>query len=501
MEGRPRVTYDAPRSRAARSGASEAVPRGGAGDGPCKIVCTLGPAVSTPDSIERLVAAGIDVARLNFSHGTHEEHAVAHACVRAAAEAQGRAVGILADLQGPKIRLGTFAHGPVTWQVGDRVVITVDPVEGTADRVSTTYPGLAEDVRVGSRLLVDDGDVVLQVETVVGADVVCRVLEGGQVSDHKGISAPGIQIRTAAFTAKDATDLALAVSLGVDAVALSFVRHPEDVVPVRRALNGAGAVGVPVIAKIEKPEAVQHLEAIVESFDGIMIARGDLGVEMPLEDLPMVQKEAIRLARRHAKPAIVATQMLQSMMWRSRPSRAEVSDVANAVFDGADALMLSGETSVGEHPLAAVETMARVARAAAAAAIDRYPAVDMAGSSGSAALAAAAVAAAASVGARALVAFTQSGRSARMLARHRPTMPLLAFTTQPSVRRQLALSWGVESFVLPPVDTTDEMVHQVDDELRRLGRAMSGDLVIFVAGIPPRTVGGTNLLHIHRIGE
>jgi pyruvate kinase len=466
-----------------------------------KIICTLGPAVSGSDHINELVAAGVDVARRNLSHGTHADHARACQHVRAAADAAGRPVGILADLQGPKIRLGTFADGPVMWQPGDEVVITVEPVRGTAKRVSTTYAGLASDVHAGARLLVDDGNVALRVERVAGADVVCRVLEGGQVSDHKGISLPGVDISTPAFTSKDDADLRFALSLGVDLVALSFVRRPQDAVAVREVLSEHDASGVRVIAKIEKPEAVRRLDEIIEAFDGIMIARGDLGVEMPLEDLPLVQKQAITVAREHAKPAIVATQMLQSMVSQFRPTRAEVSDVANAVFDGADALMLSGETSVGEHPVAAVETMARIARAAEQGSSAHVPRIALTRMTRSAALAGAAVDVADAVGACVLVAFTESGGSARLLARHRPSVPLIAFTTQPIVRRQLALSWGVESFVMPTVSTTDEMVRQVDTELQRLGRAAPGDLVVFVAGIPPRTVGGTDLVHVHCIGE
>ncbi len=470
-------------------------------DARTKIICTLGPAVSSPDEVAALVAAGMDVARLNFSHGTHADHALAGERVRAAADAAGRPVGLLADLQGPKIRLGTFAGGAVTWLAGDVVVITVEPVVGTAARVSTTYASLADDVLPGARLLVDDGNLALDVIRVEGPDVVCRVVEGGVVSDHKGISLPGVDLSTSAFTAKDDADLRFALSLGVELVALSFVRRPEDAAPVRQVLREEGAEGVRVIAKIEKPEAVAQLEEIVEAFDGIMIARGDLGVEMPLEDLPLVQKRAIALARLHAKPAIVATQMLQSMVLQSRPTRAEVSDVANAVFDGTDAVMLSGETSVGAHPIAAVATMARIARAAEAGAIVRTPELADATATRSAALAGAAVDVAAAVGARVLVAFTESGGSARLLARHRPPVEILAFTTQPLVRRQLALSWGVETFVMPTVSNTDEMVRQVDTELQRLGRAVPGDLVVFVAGMRPRTVGGTDLLHVHRIGE
>src|SRR5882757_3422621 len=340
------------------------------GDRPCprvaavmrraKIVCTLGPATSSPAQIRQLVEAGMDVARLNFSHGTHEEHGLAYRLVRAAADAAGRAVGILADLQGPKIRLGTFADGPVDWVAGDDIVITTEDVLGSHDRVSTTYAGLPGDVAAGTRLLVDDGNIALTVTAVAGPDVYCRVTEGGRVSDHKGISLPDVEVSEPALTAKDRADLRFALQLRVDLVALSFVRSPTDVEPVRAILREAGRTHLPVIAKLEKPAAVDRLAEIVTAFDGLMVARGDLGVEMPLEAVPLVQKRAVQLARENAKPVIVATQMLESMIGNARPTRAEASDVANAVLDGADAVMLSGETSVGKYPLEAVATMARI---------------------------------------------------------------------------------------------------------------------------------------------
>jgi pyruvate kinase len=381
-------------------------------------------------------------------------------------------------------------------------MITVEPVIGTAERVSTTYAGLADDVSPGDRLLVDDGKVVLRAEEVSDGDVVCRVLEGGLVSDHKGISLPGVTISLPALTGKDLEDLRFAVSLGVDAIALSFVRAPQEVVRARALLVDAGAPDIALIAKIEKPESVQRLEEIVEVADGIMLARGDLGVEMPFEEVPLVQLEAIALARRHGKPIVVATQMLESMMHRSRPTRAEASDVANAVFEGADALMLSGETSVGEHPIAAVQTMARIARAAERGMHRALPPLGHLAvpQHSSVALAKAAVEVASDVEARALVAFTQSGVTARLLARHRPKVPLIAFTPSALVRRQLALSWGVEAYVTDWVGTTDEMIGQVDAELVRLGRAAAGDVVVLVAGTPPGSGSTTNLLRVHRIG-
>src|SRR5690242_492532 len=325
-----------------------------------KIVCTLGPATDTVERCRALVEAGMDVARLNFSHGAHSEHGRRYHEVRQAAESAGRNVAVLADLQGPKIRLGRFVDGPVQWATGERVRITVEDVEGSHDRVSTTYKELADDVRPGDRLLVDDGNVALvAVDVENGTDVVCDVTEGGTVSNNKGLSLPGVTVSVPALSEKDAEDLEFALRLGVDFIALSFVRKPEDAKLVHRVMDAVG-IRRPLIAKIEKPEAVDRLEDIVLAFDGVMVARGDLGVEMPLEQVPVVQKRAIQVCRDNAKPVIVATQMLESMISHSRPTRAEASDVANAVIDGADAVMLSGETSVGKYPVQAVATMGRI---------------------------------------------------------------------------------------------------------------------------------------------
>ncbi|MDP9461855.1 MAG: pyruvate kinase, partial [Actinomycetota bacterium] len=327
-----------------------------------KIVCTLGPATSSSEQITALVESGMDVARLNFSHGAHEDHATAYLRVREASDRTGHAVAILADLQGPKIRLGTFADGPVTWQTGTTVCITVEDVEGTAERVSTTYKDLANDARLGDRLLVDDGKLALTVVRVEGPDVFCLVVEGGEVSNNKGLSLPGVAVSVPALSAKDEEDLRFALHLSVDFIALSFVRSARDAGLVREIMRQED-IEVPVIAKLEKPEAVERLEEIVDAFDGIMVARGDLGVELPLEKVPLVQKRAIQVARERGKPVIVATQMLESMITNSRPTRAEASDVANAVLDGTDAVMLSGETSVGAHAIAAVRTMDRIIKA------------------------------------------------------------------------------------------------------------------------------------------
>src|SRR3954447_5124825 len=464
-----------------------------------KIVCTLGPATGSLEQITALVEAGMDVARLNFSHGKHADHETSYRHVRAASDTAGRAVAILADLQGPKIRLGTFADGPVVWESGSRVCITVEDVQGTQDRVSTTYKDLANDARVGDRLLIDDGKLSLTVVDVQGPDVYCLVLEGGPVSNNKGLSLPGVAVSVPALSDKDAEDLRFALSLGVDFVALSFVRHARDVDLVREIMRQED-VEVPVIAKLEKPEAVENLEAIVDAFDGVMVARGDLGVELPLEEVPLVQKRAVQAARERNKPVIVATQMLESMIENSRPTRAEASDVANAVLDGADAVMLSGETSVGKYPMEAVKTMARIISAVEENSVAAPPLAHVPRTKRGV-ISYAARDIGERLDAKALVAFTQSGDTVRRLARLHTPLPVLAFTSLPEVRSQLALTWGTETFIVPHIASTDGMIRQVDESLLALGRYKRGDLVIIVAGAPPGTVGSTNMIHVHRIGE
>ncbi|RZL76570.1 MAG: pyruvate kinase [Rhodococcus sp. (in: high G+C Gram-positive bacteria)] len=464
-----------------------------------KIVCTLGPATATGDRIRELVESGMDVARLNFSHGDHSDHEENYKRVRAASDATGKAVGVLADLQGPKIRLGRFAEDRTTWANGEVVRITVDDVEGTHDRVSTTYKQLAEDAKPGDRLLVDDGKVGLVVTGVEDNDVVCRVTEGGPVSNNKGVSLPGMNVSVPALSEKDIADLEFALGLGVDFIALSFVRSPADVELVHAVMDRVGR-RIPVIAKLEKPEAIDNLEAIVLAFDAVMVARGDLGVELPLEQVPLVQKRAIQIARENAKPVIVATQMLESMIENSRPTRAEASDVANAVLDGADAVMLSGETSVGKYVMETVRTMARIVEAVENEST-QVPPLTHVPRTKRGVISYAARDIGERLDAKALVAFTQSGDTVRRLARLHTPLPLLAFTPLPEVRSQLSLTWGTETFIVDPVESTDAMVRQVDHALLGLGRYQKGELVVIVAGSPPGTVGSTNLIHVHRIGE
>ncbi|MER7005088.1 pyruvate kinase [Dactylosporangium sp. NPDC000555] len=463
-----------------------------------KIVCTLGPATSSAERLRGLVDAGMDVARLNFSHGSHEDHASVYNLVREAAIAAGRPVGVLADLQGPKIRLGRFADGPHEWRNGDTVVITSDDILGTADRVSCTYKKLPQEVKPGDRLLIDDGKVAVEVVTVTGNDISVLVTEGGPVSNNKGVSLPNVAVSVPALSEKDAEDLRFALRLGADWIALSFVRSPDDIKLVHEIMAEEG-IRRPVIAKVEKPEAVASLEAIVNAFDGVMVARGDLGVEMPLEQVPLVQKRAVQLCREQAKPVIVATQMLDSMIENARPTRAEASDVANAVLDGADAVMLSGETSVGKYPILTVSTMARIVATTEAGSLS-VPRLQHDPRTKGGALTSAASNIARNIGAKALVAFSQTGDTVRRLARLHCELPLLAFTPEPTVRNQLTLSWGVQTFDVPFVAHTDEMFKQVDMALVGLPWLAPGDDVVIVAGSPPGTPGSTNTLRVHQLG-
>jgi len=465
-----------------------------------KIVCTLGPATESPEVLRALIAAGMDVARFNMSHGTHADHDRRFALVRELAGEVERPIAVLADLQGPKIRLGTFADGPVELAAGDTFTITARDVPGDRHSCSTTYAGLPEDAKTGDRLLVDDGKIVLAVQRVEGPDVVTTVVEGGPVSSNKGINLPGAAVNVPALSAKDEDDLRWAMRTGVDLVALSFVRDAADIEPVHRIMDEHGH-RVPVIAKLEKPQAIANLEQIVATFDGIMVARGDLGVELPLWEVPLVQKRAVELARRRAKPVIVATQMLESMITSSRPTRAEASDVANAVLDGADAVMLSGETSIGAHPVQAVETMAHIVETTEQEGFDRIPALTTKPHTPGGAITLAAADTGALMRAQHLAAFTQSGDSARRLARLRSHIPVVAFTPLETTRRQLALVWGVQAFVVHLAGSTDRAIEQVDHALADLRLARQGDLVVIVYGSPPGYAGTTNTMRLHRIGD
>ncbi|MCI3223004.1 pyruvate kinase [Streptomyces sp. NP-1717] len=467
-----------------------------------KIVCTLGPAVDSYEQLKSLIEAGMNVARLNMSHGSHPEHEERYHRVRKAAEATGRAVGVLVDLQGPKIRLETFAEGPVELVRGDEFVITTEDVAGDKGICGTTYKGLPGDVAKGDQVLINDGNVELRVTEVEGPRVKTLVVEGGVISDHKGINLPGTAVNVPALSEKDVEDLRFALRMGCDMIALSFVRDADDINDVHKIMDEEGR-RVPVIAKVEKPQAVANMEAVVAAFDSIMVARGDLAVEYPLEKVPMVQKRLIELCRRNAKPVIVATQMMESMITNSRPTRAEASDVANAILDGADAVMLSAESSVGAYPIETVKTMSKIVVAAETELLSKglqplVPGKKPRTQGGSVARAACEIAD--FLGGKALIAFTQSGDTARRLSRYRTCQPILAFTTDEATRNQLSLSWGVESFVVPHVDTTDAMVDLVDAELLKLQRYSESDTMIITAGSPPGVPGTTNMVRVHHLG-
>ena len=463
-------------------------------------MCTLGPATSSLEKIRALVDAGMDVARLNLSHGSYADHEQAYRWVRQASDESGHGVGTFVDLQGPKIRLGTFADGPVVLENGAPFTITTEEIEGDARRASTTYDGLPGDVAPGDQVLIDDGKVRLRVTEVDGNEVHTEVVVGGKVSNNKGINLPGVAVSVPAMSEKDVEDLRWALHLTVDFVALSFVRSAKDVEDVRRVMREEGVL-LPVIAKIEKPQAIDNLDEVIKAFDGFMVARGDLGVECPLEDVPFLQKRVVEKARRNAKPVIVATQMLESMISSPAPTRAEASDVANAVLDGTDAVMLSGETSVGHYPVEAVQTMARIISSTEDHELRSMSAIDWQPRTRGGVIAKAAAEVAERVGAKYLVAFTTSGDSARRLARYRSRIQVLAFTPEPVVRSQLSMTWGVETFLSRAVEHTDEMVRQVDEQLLEIGRVKEGELVVIIAGSPPGIPGSTNALRIHRMGD
>ena len=460
----------------------------------------MGPAVESPEKVKELIAAGMDMARLNLSHGSYEEHQGRLDSVRDAAKKAGKAVAILVDLQGPKIRLARFESGPHDLARGDIFTITTDDIPGTKERVGTTYKGLPGDCKAGDRILIDDGKVTVEVVEVKGNDVITKCIEPGAVSNNKGINLPGVAVSVPAMSEKDADDLRWGLRAGADFIALSFVRNAADIKDVHAIMDEVG-IRVPVIAKIEKPQAVENLVEIVEAFDGIMVARGDLGVELPIEDVPMVQKRCVELARDAAKPVIVATQMLDSMITNSRPTRAEATDCANAVLDGADALMLSGETSVGEFAIEAVQTMARIIVKTEQDGLDRIRPLTHAPRTKGGAVTKAAAEVGGIVGAKFLVTFTQSGDSARRISRLRSAIPILAITPEIGTYNRLALTWGVEPLVTPMVKHTDEMVLQADKMLIDGKRAAIGEPVIIVAGSPPGIPGSTNAMRVHTVGD
>lgn len=465
-----------------------------------KIVATLGPASSSYEQIRAIIDAGVDVARMNLSHGSHAVHEEIYQTVRKAAADAGKYLGIFVDLQGPKIRLEKFKSGPVMLEKGATFKITIDDVEGNQDICGTTFKGLPADVSPGDVLLIDDGKVRLRATEVSATTVTTQVEIAGEVSNNKGINLPGVAVNVPALSEKDENDLRWALGMGVDMIALSFVRNASDIERVHEIMNEEGLV-LPVIAKIEKPQAVENLEEIIDAFDGIMVARGDLGVELPLEQVPLVQKRAIELARRWAKPVIVATQMLESMIHASIPTRAETSDVANAVLDGADALMLSGETSVGEFPVETVTTMARIIQSTEENGLDRIPGLGTKPHTHAGAVSLAAMEIAELLGSKFVCVFTESGDSMKRISRLRLPVPVLSFTPNEAIANRLSLVWGAHTFLVPKVNHTDDMFDQVDQTVISEGLCKPGDEVVVVAGTPPGVSGSTNTLRVHKVGS
>jgi pyruvate kinase len=465
-----------------------------------KIVATLGPATSTYEMVRAIIDAGVDVARMNLSHGDYTVHENNFANVRKAAEDAQRPVAVLVDLQGPKIRLGKFADGPHELAEGDIFKITTEDVPGTKALVSTTFKGLPADVRPGDFLLIDDGKVRVKVLETDGTVVTTEVIVGGTVSNNKGINLPGVAVNVPALSEKDEADLRWALQIGADLIALSFVRDAKDVQRVHVIMAEEGR-RIPVIAKIEKPQAVDNLEEIIDAFDGIMVARGDLAVELPLEAVPIVQKRAVELCRRMAKPVIVATQMLESMTHSPVPTRAEASDVANAVLDGADAVMLSGETSVGEYPVVTVETMGRIIASTEEHGLERILPLNTKPRTQGGAITLAAMEVAEFVEAKFVCIFTESGDTARRMSRLRPRIPMMAFTPEPAIRRRMSLTWGIQSALVEHVPHTDRMFIQVDDYFLSNDLAKVGDKVVVISGSPPGIIGTTNDIRVHKIGD
>jgi pyruvate kinase len=464
----------------------------------CRILATIGPSSRSPEALRALLEAGADAFRLNMSHGRQDDHAAVIACARDLARQMGRSLAILMDLQGPKIRIGTLAGGPVTLIDGAVITITTRDVPGDAECVSTTYADLPSDVRAGDCILLDDGLLELRVEHSTATDVWCRVVHGGMLKEHKGINLPGVAVSAPAVTAKDRADLEFGIAQGVDYIGLSFVRRPEDVREVKDRVEAAGAP-IQVIAKLEKPEALDHLDAILEIADGVMIARGDLGVEMALEQVPVLQKEIIRKANHAGVLVITATQMLESMITNPRPTRAEASDVANAVMDGTDVVMLSGETAAGLFPVQAVRTMARIVAVAETACPPRLP-IDHFHSHAHA-LARAAATLAANTPVCAIVVFTQSGLSAHLVSKERPAVPIFAFTDNTTVYNQLALWWGVTPFLCEFSPTTETQIVNLQEALLAGGHAAHGETVVIMGSLPVMRRARTNFLKLHRVEQ
>lgn len=467
-----------------------------------KIVCTIGPASEQPEVLKKLILAGMNVARLNFSHGSHEEHEIRIDRIRECAKELGRNVAIMLDTKGPEIRTGVLKEGLVNLQNGDLFTLTPEQIEGTQERVSITYDQLAKDVQVGTTILIDDGLIELKVEEIQGQDVVCRVIDGGPLKNRKGVNLPKIAVNLPSITEKDISDIAFGVRKKVDFIAASFVRKASDVLQIRQLLEEHGA-NISIIAKIENEEGVQNAEEILGIADGLMVARGDLGVEIPAEEVPLVQKRLIASCNRMGKPVITATQMLDSMQNNPRPTRAEASDVANAIFDGTDAIMLSGETAAGKYPVESVETMARIAcRAESSPMYQEKLRQDFQGKlTITDAMGKAVSSTAAALNAKAIITPTESGYTAHVVSKHRPSCPIIAATPHEHVVNKLLLVWGVYPFLFESPDNTDEMMEKAIQATVKQKMVKYGDLVVLTAGVPVREPGTTNMMKVHVVGK
>lgn len=469
-----------------------------------KIVCTIGPATDDVAMIKKLLLAGMNVARLNFSHGTHEEHGRRAAAVRRAAAEVGMNVAIMLDTKGPEIRLGYFKEEPVILEENATVTLTTDRIKGDRERIPVTYPGLPGDVKEGDAVLIADGLIELKVLSTTSTEIVCRVVNGGALTSQKGINLPGVEVNLPAITEKDVKDINFGIEQGFDFIAASFIRRASDVLAIRQILEEKGA-NIDIISKIESRQAVQNLDDIIKVSNGIMVARGDLGVEIPVEEVPLVQKDIIERCNLLGKPVVTATQMLDSMIHNPRPTRAEATDVANAIFDGTDALMLSGETAAGKYPLEAVETMARIAERAEAAlhfkdllakkrsAMPQRTVTD--------AISYATCSSAQDLGAAAIITTTESGHTAKMVAKYRPQAPVIAVTPHAGVMRKLALTWGVKPLLATQKESTDEMMAAAVEAAMQAGLIKGGALIIFTAGVPAGVQGTTNLLRVHTVAD
>ena len=467
-----------------------------------RIVATLGPASAAQETVEQLIMAGVNVFRLNFSHGTHESHLTAIRTIRSASEKTGRFTAILGDLCGPKIRIGKFANGPIELNAGDAFFISENPDEpGSQQGIGTSYPYLTKDLRPGNSVLLDDGNIMLEVTSIAGNRVNCRVLDGGPLKDKKGLSMPGIPLSIETITDKDRADLKFMIEQQLDFVALSFVRKAKDLIDLQKLIGDAQ---IRIIAKIEKPEALDEIDQILDNCEGVMIARGDLGVEMPIQQVPAVQKQLLLKCGRRGKTVITATQMLESMIENQRPTRAETTDVFNAIVEGSDAVMLSGETAAGKFPVDAVKMMAAIAAEAEKISSDNYERINNllpeVGNAIEEVMAHAACEAAMNVEARAIVPFTHSGNTALHISKYHPPTPVFALTPREATCRRLSLSWGVTPILVKDIRNTDEMIAMAEKTLKELGIAKSGDVIVIVAGVPLGVKGNTNLMKLHRIG-